>query len=90
MAIDNPVPTNPTDLNNVNLDTVQWNVKAHRVTSMGGFSVPEYDELSLTYVTSGNGLGQIETVVYLLSSTPVLTLTLSYDANDNLIGVARS
>lgn len=53
--------------------------------------VPEsYDEYSLAYVTSGNGIGEIETVIYKKDSVTVATITLSYDVNDNLIGVVRS
>lgn len=56
--------------------------------------VPEkYDYIALTYVTSGNGLGEIETVTYKdggASGTLVATLTLGYDASNNLVSVARS
>jgi hypothetical protein len=55
-----------------------------------GLNIPEHDEIELTYVTSGNGIGEIGTVVYKLNSTTVATLTLSYDANDKLSGVVKS
>lgn len=54
------------------------------------FAPPEYDEIALTYVTSGNGTGEIETVIYKLSTVTQATLTLSYDANDKLSGVLKS
>jgi len=50
----------------------------------------EYDEISLTYVASGNGAGEIETVVFKLATVTINTLTLSYDASNNLINVIRS
>jgi len=50
----------------------------------------QHDQISMTYVTSGNGLGEIETVTYKLSTATVATLTLSYDSNNNLIDVVKS
>lgn len=47
----------------------------------------------LTYVPSGNGTGEIETVTYKTggaSGTTVGTLTLAYDANDKLSTVTKS
>lgn len=56
--------------------------------------VPEvYDSISLTYWTSGNGNGQIETVQYYtggLSGTLVATLTLNYDSSARISTVART
>lgn len=53
----------------------------------------EYDSIELTYVTAGNGIGEIETVTYKqggLGGTTIATLTLAYDGADNLISVVRS
>lgn len=59
-----------------------------------GKLVPEtYDTISLTYVTAGNGIGEIDTVSYFqggVLGTLVATLTLSYDASNNLTLVTRS
>lgn len=53
--------------------------------------VPEpFDGFEFTYVTSGNGIGELETVVYKLGATTVATLTLAYNASDQLISVVRS
>ncbi|MHA2066813.1 MAG: hypothetical protein ACXABY_20780 [Candidatus Thorarchaeota archaeon] len=53
--------------------------------------VPEsYDEITLTYVASGDGAGEIETVVYGEASSTIATLTLSYDTSDRLSNVLRS
>ena len=49
-----------------------------------------YDNLEITYVTSGPGTGEISTVVYYDGSTVVATLTFTYDGSDRLQTVARS
>ena len=64
--------------------------EAFRVTQLAQL-VPEiYDSIDLTYVASGPGVGEIETVSYSNGGTLVATLTLTYDASNRLIGVARS
>jgi len=65
------------------------------LTSMEGKTagslVPElHDEITLTYRTTGNGIGEIDTVVYELAAATVATLTLAYDANDKLSSVVRT
>jgi hypothetical protein len=58
---------------------------------LSGSLVPAaYDEIDLTYVASGAGVGQIETAVYKLASATVATLTLSYDGSDRLSSVVKS
>ena len=58
---------------------------------LGGSLAPvEHDELEITYVTAGNGIGEIETVIYKLATATVATLTLSYDASNRLTGVVKS
>ena len=49
-----------------------------------------YNEIALTYLTSGNGTGQIGTAVYKLASVTVKTLTLTYDSSNRLIDVTAS
>lgn len=59
----------------------------------GSFTNVAYDYCDITYVTVGNGIGQIQTVVYKTGGSggsTVATLTLSYDANDKLSSVTRS
>ena len=59
--------------------------------SIGSSLVPEeHDELVLTYVAAGNGAGEVETVTYKAETVTVATLTLTYDAQNRLINVARS
>jgi hypothetical protein len=58
-----------------------------------GFDIPAHDYIALTYVTSGNGIGEIETVTYYTGGsggTLVATLTLAYDASDKLSSVTQS
>jgi len=55
-----------------------------------GFQIPFYDEIVITYVAAGNGAGEIETVVYKLATSTVATLTLSYNASNELSGILKS
>lgn len=63
-------------------------------TRLAGALVPEtFDHLDLTYVASGNGQGEVETVVYKTGGSggaTVATLTLAYDGNNNVSSVTRS
>lgn len=62
-----------------------------RTISFGGALVPEhYDEIALTYVPSGNGVGEIQTVTYKLAGNQIALLTLSYNGSNKLIDVLRS
>lgn len=64
---------------------------AHRVINVGGgFITSSYTEIDLTYVPSGNGVGQIQTVTYKNGSIVLNTLTLSYDGSNNLISVVKT
>lgn len=58
-----------------------------------GFQIGAYDYIALTYVPSGNGVGEIETVTYKTggaSGTTLATLTLSYDGSNKLSSVTAS
>jgi len=61
---------------------------------IAGSLVPEaFDYQAITYVASGNGVGEIETVVYKTGGsggTTVATLTLAYNASNKLTAVTRS
>jgi hypothetical protein len=67
------------------------NTLSSEISSLQGFQIPEYDELSITYYGSTNN---IATVVYNKASVVVATLTLTYSvqpptANDeNLVMVS--
>jgi len=60
------------------------------IQKLVGFEIPAYDEINLTYVASGNGVGEIETVVYKASGNTVATLTLSYDADNNISSIIKT
>lgn len=61
------------------------------LTRLSGSLVPTaYDEIDLTYVTAGNGIGQIETAIYKLATVTVKTLTLTYDGSDRLSTVVAT
>lgn len=65
--------------------------QAQRVKQIAGALITEpYDEIALTYITSGNGTGEIGTATYKNASVTVGTLTLSYDSSNRLINVLRS
>ena len=62
-------------------------------TSSGLIFGKPFDFLIITYVTSGNGTGEIETVTFKQggsNGTVLGVLTLAYDANDKLSTVTRS
>jgi hypothetical protein len=63
------------------------------VNKIVGFEIGDYDYIEITYVASGNGVGEIETVTYKTGGsggTAVATLTLTYDASDNLSTITKS
>jgi len=60
---------------------------------MGGLVPKSYDYIALTYVSGGNGSGEIETVTYKTggaSGTTVATLTLAYNASNEISSVTKS
>ena len=50
----------------------------------------EYDQIDLTYVPSGNGVGEVQTAVYKLATVTQATLTLTYDSSNRLSSVVRT
>lgn len=58
-----------------------------------GFSIPSYDYIALTYVATGNGVGKIETATFKTggsSGTTIATLTLAYNASNEIESVTKS
>jgi len=52
-----------------------------------------YDYIALTYVAAGDGVGEIETVTYKTggsSGTTVATLTLAYNASNEISSITKS
>lgn len=63
------------------------------IDNLVGFEIPAYDYIVLTYVAAGNGAGEIETVVYKTGGSGgsiVATLTLAYDANDEISSITKT
>jgi hypothetical protein len=59
--------------------------------SVGGKFVPEqFNEVSLTYITSGPGTGEVGTVTYKLNGNNICVLNISYDGSNRIINVVRS
>lgn len=74
----------------VTLDAVLTQIQEINAKTAGSLAPVEFDEQVLTYVPSGNGVGEIQTVVYKLATVTVKTLTLSYDGSNRLSGVVAS
>jgi len=58
-----------------------------------GLSIPKYDYIALTYVPSGDGVGEIQTVTYKTGGASGITvgaLLLGYDASNRLSTVTRT
>ena len=71
-----------------NVDDVETSLDA-----IAGFVVDPYDYVTLTYVPSGNGAGQIATAVYKTggaAGTTVATLTLAYDASNRISSITKT
>ena len=81
----NPEISNVTKETGGNLDDIKTAVE-----SLVSFEIPEHDQIELSYVLSGNGEDEIETVTYKLSGVTVQTLTLSYDTDDRLIDIIKT
>lgn len=62
---------------------------AQKVLSVTGLVPRVYNAIELTYISSGNGNGEIGTVIYKLDAVTVTTLSLSYDSSNRLVGVSR-
>jgi hypothetical protein len=62
------------------------------VQDIAGLYIPSHDYVALTYVASGNGAGEVETITYKeggASGTTVAVLTLAYDASNKLSSVTK-
>lgn len=68
-------------------------VGGDEIDKLVGLEIPSHDYISLTYVPSGNGVGEIQTVTYKqggASGTVVGVLTLAYDSSNKLSTVTKS
>lgn len=53
------------------------------------FAIGEYDEIIIEYVTAGNGIGEIDSVIYKLNSVVVTNLIFMYDTSNRLINCKK-
>ncbi len=91
-------PTDPSKVANItttgSVDSQNIIIRDSDGNALANGLVPEiYDYIALTYVASGNGAGEIETVTYKTGGsggTTQATLTLGYDANDKLSTITKS
>lgn len=63
---------------------------AQKTVSMNSLVPKVFDEQAISYVASGNGAGEIETVVFKYLGITVCTLNLQYDSLNRIINVSRS
>lgn len=57
------------------------------------FRIGNFDYITLTYVASGNGVGEIETITYKkggASGTTLATLTITYNENNKISSITKS
>lgn len=62
---------------------------AIRTIALSNLVPEDFDEITLAYISSGNGTGEIGTVMYKKTSVTVAVLSLTYDSQNRLTGVAR-
>lgn len=63
------------------------------LAKLPGLSIPIHDYIALTYVAAGNGVGEIETVVFKTGGsggTTVATLTLTYNASNEIATITKT
>ena len=57
------------------------------VQNTSGLYIPRHDYLAFTYVSSGNGAGEINTITYKTggsTGTTVATVTMAYNSDNKL------
>jgi hypothetical protein len=90
IASDQIVPVSASSLPLPSGASTEATLLAFSSKSASALVVVPFDNIAFTYVPSGNGVGQIQTAVYKLSSTTVATLTMTYDSNNSLSTVVKS
>lgn len=67
--------------------------KEQKTINLSGLAPANFDHITLTYVSAGNGAGEIETVVYRqggASGNILTTLTLGYDGSNKLSTITKT
>tara|TARA_R100001443_G_scaffold33297_1_gene47221 strand:+ start:48 stop:251 length:204 start_codon:yes stop_codon:yes gene_type:complete len=65
---------------------------AQLVENTEGLHVPSHDYVSMTYVSSGNGAGEVETITYKVggaSGAVVAVLTLAYNSDNKMTSITK-
>lgn len=75
---------------NSNLSTIATATASLNLRTAGAFVPTAFDESAITYISSGNGTGQIGTVTYKLLGSQVKLLTLTYDSSNRLTDVVAT
>jgi hypothetical protein len=73
--------------------TKEVGLNTDTIKSLSGLVTEPRDFISLTYVSAGDGAGEIETVTYKdggSGGATVAVLTLAYDINDRLLTITRT
>lgn len=66
---------------------------AHYQEMVSGLVPKPYDYYAVTYVASGNGVGEVETITYKTGGSggsTVATVTYTYDASNRVITATRT
>lgn len=59
------------------------------VNALNSFVPARYDEIDITYISGGNGDGEIGTVSWLLDNETISTISLTYDSSNRLINIVK-
>ncbi len=82
---------NAPDAGQAVIEAFDQTYRVFNVRDLAGSLVPDiYDQISFTYVLSGNGVGDIATETYKLQNLQIAVLTYTYDAQNRIIDVART
>lgn len=65
-------------------------LRVSATVSGGSFVTEDFDEVDLTYVASGNGVGEVQTATYKLAGSTVATLTFTYNSDNKLATVTKA
>lgn len=79
-------------LNQYKVETIEQPNGSQRqvVQAIQAYTPPAYDNITTTEVTAGNGIGQMETVTYWLDGVSQMVITITYNANNRISGIART
>lgn len=82
-----------TGIENVNEVSINPATEDGNLAKLVGFEIPAYNYIALTYVSEGNGAGEIETVVYKSGGSTgdtVATLTIAYNGDNEISSITKT